>query len=108
LLEDLLEGQEVIVFRSDFHDLKFTGVRYDELAITNQRIVFYIRTGLLFKKDKSASISLKNIQSLNFHEKGVIRKKGELKIILGDTAIPLEGDLSSMKHLYENLVSLVK
>ena len=108
MLEDLLEPQEMIVFREEFSDLEYADEIYHELAISNKRVLFYRRTGLLFKKDKSASISLANIQSVNFHEKGVIRKKGLLQIHLGKSVIPLEGKLSEIKHLYQNLVSLIK
>lgn len=108
MLEDVLEAQEIIVFRSVISGLEYEHETYDELAITNKRIVFYKKTGIVFKKDKSASISLANIQSINFREKGVIRKKGVLEIHLVKSIIPLEGKLSEIKHIYQNLISLIK
>ena len=98
----------MIVFHEEFSNLEYNEESYDELAITTKRVIFYKRTGLVFKKDKGSSISLHNIESVDFHEKGVLRKKGELTIQLKDSSIPIVGKLSEVKHLYNNLISLIK
>lgn len=101
MLEDILEPKEVIIFKQSFSYEKF-----NELAMTNKRIVFYKRTGLIFKKDNTSSIPLKNIDSVHFHEKGVLRKKGVLELNLGrGDPIGLEGHPSEIKYLYNKILS---
>ena len=108
MLEDILKPNETIVHRDKYSDLEYNEESFEELVITNQRIIFYRRTGLVFKKDKGQSIPLRNIESVQFHEKGVMRKKGVLEIQVKDSIIPLKGKLSEMKHLYNNILSLIE
>ena len=109
MLEDILAPKEVIVFRQPYDRLEVHDEIFDELAITSQRIIFYKRTGLIFKKDNSSSIGLSNISGVKFSEKGVIRKKGVMEVYLKDNSIlPIEGNASEMKYLYQNLVSKIE
>ncbi|MGI0047849.1 MAG: hypothetical protein ACREBB_11795 [Nitrosotalea sp.] len=108
MLEDHLAPNEVIVFRQP-QEVEFKNEVYDELAITSQRIIFYKRTGLLFKKDNSSSIGLSNIGGVKFHEKGVVRKKGVMEVHLkNDNPLQIEGNASEMKYLYQNLLSRIQ
>jgi hypothetical protein len=105
VLEDILEPKEVIIFKQPF-DFEYNGSSFNELAMTNKRIVFYKRTGLIFKKDNTSSTPLKNINSVHFQEKGVIRKKGILEIDLGrGDPIGLEGNPSEIKYIYNKILS---
>lgn len=105
MLEDILEPKEVIIFKQPFR-FEFHGAKFDELAMTNKRIVFYKRTGLVFKKDNTSSTPLKNIGSVHFHEKGVMRKKGILELDIGrGDPIELQGNPSEIKYLYNKILS---
>jgi len=106
LLEDILEPEEVIITRLPFSE-KINGEKYDELAVTNKRLLWYKRKGLLFKKDSCNSISYNQLSNVKFLEKGVLRKKGVLELYLKDgSSLPqLEGKPSEIKYLYQNIVS---
>ena len=105
MLEDVLEPKEVIIFHEPF-ELEFAGDSYDELALTNRRVIFYKRTGLIFKKDNNSSIPLSNVNNVKFLEKGVIRKKGVLEIDIGkNKPIELAGNTSKIKYIYQKLLS---
>jgi len=108
MLEDLLESNEAILYRHPYNT-EFRGDRYNELVVSSKRIIFYKREGLIFKKDQSAIVGLSNINSIKFKEKGVLRKKGILEIVLREgTGFPLVGDASAMKHLYHSLMSRIE
>ena len=105
MLEDIIEAKETILFKKPF-DFEYNANKFNELAMTNKRIIFYKRTGLIFKKDNTSSTPLKNINTVHYAEKGVIRKKGVLEIELGRGGfIPLEGNPSMMKYLYNKILS---
>ena len=101
MLEDVLEPNETIIFREEI-----PVEEYQEMAMTNKRIILYRRTGLIFKKDDVSSIPLKSISNVKFHEKGVIRKKGELTMEIGkEEPLTLEGNLSEIKYVYNKILS---
>ena len=107
MLEDVLESKEVIVFHKPL-DIEFNGEGYNELALTNKRVLFYKRTGLVFKKDNTSSIPLSNVNNVKFLEKGVMRKKGILEIDIGKSKpIPLIGNPSEIKYIYQKLLSSI-
>lgn len=108
MLEDLLESNEAILYRHPY-DTEFRGDRYNELIVSSKRIIFYKRTGLLFKKDQSAILGLSNINTIKFKEEGILWKKGVLEIVLREgTGFSLVGDASAMKHLYHSLMSRIE
>lgn len=105
MLEDVLEPKEVVIFHEPF-ELEFVGDSYNELALTNRRVIFYKRTGLIFKKDTCSSIGYSQLGNVNYKEKGVIRKKGELILVIkGSKPIIIEGKPSEIKYIYQNIVS---
>ena len=107
MLEDILEPKETIIFRKHF-DVEFNKNNYNELALTNKRVIFYKRTGLVFKKDNTFSVPLSNISNVKFLEKGVLRKKGVLGIDIGSgKPIELIGNPSEIKYIYQKLLSSI-
>ena len=106
MLEDVLEPDEVIITRLPFSK-KINGEKYDELAVTNRRLLWYKRKGLLFKKESCYSTSYNQLSNVKFLEKGVLRKKCVLELHLKDgSSLPqLKGNPSEIKYLYQNIVS---
>ena len=107
MIEDILEPGETIVRELPFSE-KIDGEKYDELAITNKRLLWYKRKGLIFKKDSCNSISFNQLSNVQFLEKGVLRKKGVLQFFLKDGKSdfpPLIGNPSEIKYLYQHIVS---
>ena len=109
MLEDLLLPNEVIVFSQEFSGLEVGNQIFDNLAITNNRIIFYKRTGLIFRKDHVATIGLSKITGMQFKEKGVISKKGVVTLHLKEeNDMELVAGLSTMKYLYQSLASKIQ
>ena len=105
MIEDILEPKEVIITRLPVHH-EVNGQKYDELAVTNKRLIFYKRKGIIFKKDTCSSIGYSQLGNVLFKEKGVLRKKGELSLILrGGKPFTIEGKPSEIKYIYQNIVS---
>jgi len=105
MIEDVLESKEMIIVKLAVNH-EAQGQKYDKLAVTNKRLIFYKRTGLIFKKDTCSSIGYSQLGNVNYKEKGVIRKKGELTLILkGSKPIIIEGKPSEIKYIYQNIVS---
>lgn len=102
MLEDLLLPNEEVRFRKEIPNFKVSGEVYGELIITNKRIIFYKRNGLIFKKDISETIGLSKIDGLKFVEKGRINKKGLIEIY-GPIEHTIVGKLDETKHLYQAL-----
>jgi hypothetical protein len=108
MLEDTLLPNEVIVYRQDLPGVQVGAHVYDHLAITNNRIIFYKREGLIFKKDNVTTIGLSKLTAVQFNEKGLVSKKGILKLHLKDEQdIDVIGPLSSIKYLYQHLASKI-
>lgn len=105
MIEDILESKEVIITKLGVnHEIE--GQKFDELAVTNKRLIFYKRTGLIFKKDTCSSVGYSQLGNVNYKEKGVIRKKGELTLILNSgKSFTIEGKPSEIKYIYQNIVS---
>jgi len=63
LLEDVLERDEVIVKRLPFSE-EIDNEKYNELAVTNKRLLWYKRKGLIFKKDSCNSIGFNQLSKI--------------------------------------------
>ncbi len=108
MLEDILEPSETIIFRQHF-ETEVENEKYNELALTNKRVIVYKRKGLVFKKDSLSSVPLSNINNVKFLEKGVIRKKGVLELdILKGKFPPLVGKPSEIKYIYQQILNHIK
>ena len=106
MLEDLFLPNEEIKYRRNISNLSVGGERFDEMIITNHRILFYKRTGLIFKNDVVETIGLDSITGVKFRETGMISKKGHVEIH-GDEVRSMEGKASDMKQLYQVLSSKI-
>lgn len=102
-LDDLLHPNEEIRYRREMGKFTVGGEKYDELIITNQRLIFYRRSGILFKKDMCETIGLSSIDGIKFKEKGRIFKKGVVEIF-GSVKYRVEGTLADGHQLHQMLI----
>lgn len=106
-LEDLLLPNEEVRYRREIPNFKVSGEVYGELIVTDKRIIFYKRSGLIFKKDISETIGLSKISGLKFKEKGIISKKGVIEIH-GPIKLTIEGKLDDARYLHQTLVEKIE
>lgn len=102
-LNDLLLPNEEIQYRRKIPNFKIGGQSYEELIVTDKRMIFYKREGLIFKKDISETVSLSKISGIKFNEKGRINKKGQIEIY-GPIKLIIEGPLNDARYLHQTLV----
>ena len=91
----------------DITNFKANGQKYDDLIITDNRLIFYKRAGLVFKKDIVETIGLKTLQGIKFKETGLIKKQGVIEI-LGNIKWTITGKREELKTLYQALSDKLK
>jgi hypothetical protein len=106
VLEDFLLPGEVIIFQSrKVKSLNDHFIFY----ITDQRILLHRRRGVVFKKDRVISERIENIRTLDYDEKGLLRKKGLLHIeTISKKMEPIEGKVPDMKAIWQELQKYIK
>jgi hypothetical protein len=106
VLEDFLLPGEVIIFQSrKVKSLNDHFIFY----ITDQRILLHRRRGVVFKKDRVISERIENIRTLDYDEKGRLRKKGLLHIeTISKKMEPIEGKVPDMKAIWQELQKYIK
>ncbi|MBI2675863.1 MAG: hypothetical protein HYX24_05360 [Candidatus Aenigmarchaeota archaeon] len=104
-LQDFISPDESIKFRSPTA-IDYQGDSYDFL-ITNKRLIWYKRSGLIFKKDNFVCELLENVKSISFKEEGIINKKGIIRIAMGDRNLLFAGNLSAMRAVYNEAQALI-
>ncbi len=106
-LEELLLPNEEIRYRQKIKNFKVGGKSFDELLVTDKRLIFYTHSGLIFKKDISQTIGLSSINGIKFNEKGIIRKKGNIEIH-GSVKLKILGKLDDARHLHQVLLEKIE
>lgn len=71
--------------------------------VTNQRVIFHNRRGMLFKKDRLIDVLHKHISGINFSEEGLLFKKKLLTIRGTNTEINLQGKSSELEELHRQI-----
>ena len=106
MLTDFLYPDETIVFQSNkIESLNDNFFFY----ITDQRILLYRRRGVLFKKDRIISERIENIRSMQYGEKGVLRKKGVLRIeTFGKKMDPIVGKVADIKAIWQEMQKYIR
>lgn len=106
VLEDFLLPGEVIIFQSgNVRSLNDRFVFY----ITDQRILLHRRRGVVLKKDRVISERIENIRTLNYDEKGLVKKKGVLRIeTISKKMEPIEGKAPDIKAIWQELQKYIK
>lgn len=105
-LEDFLFPNEVIKDKST-ENITYGGQSY-ELYVTDKRLIFYSRTGSIFKRDNIISEKLLEIQTISFKEEGLFFKKGTINIETKDKKLLFEGSAENMKALYLELQKMIQ
>jgi len=87
---------EPVEYQGDFYDF----------YITDRRLLWHKRTGLIFKKDKFVAEVIENVSGISYEEKGIISKKGIIKIQMGDRKLEFSGSLKSIRAIYSQMQAL--
>ena len=106
VLEDFLLPKEIIRFQS--RKVKTLNDHFI-FYITDQRILLHKRRGVVLKKDRVISERLDNIRTLYYDEKGLMKKKGVLRIeTLSKKMEPIEGKVQDIKAIWQELQKYIK
>ena len=106
VLKDFLLPNETIRYESP-RKIRYLGDKF-YFYITNQRILAYRSKGKVFKKDRIIAEKLEAIKSLNYHEKGLMRKKGCLGVQTESKRMFFEGKIPDMKGIWQELQKYIK
>jgi len=106
VLEDFLLPDETVRYESP-SKVRYLGDKF-YFYITNQRILAYRSKGKVFKKDKIIAERLEGIQSLNYYERGFVRKKGCLSVQTESKRMYLEGKIPDVKGIWQELQKYIK
>jgi hypothetical protein len=106
VLKDFLLPGEVVIFQSGkVKTLNDHFVFY----ITDQRILLHRRRGVVLKKDRVISERIENIRTLDYDEKGLMKKKGVLHIeTMSKKMEPIEGRVPDIKAIWQELHKYIK
>jgi len=106
VLEDFLLPGEVVIFQSG--KVKSLNDRFI-FYITDQRILLHRRRGVVFKKDRVISERIENIRTLDYDEKGLVKRKGVLRIeTMSKKMEPIEGRVPDIKAIWQELQKHIK
>ena len=106
VLTDFLYPGETIVFQSNkiasLNDSFF-------FFITDQRILLYRRRGVLLKKDRVISERIENISTMYYGERGILRKKGVLRIETYSKKMdPIVGKVVDIKAIWQEMQKYIR
>ena len=106
VLSDFLYPGEMIVFQSNkIESLNDSFFFY----ITDQRILLYRRRGVLFKRDRIIAERIENINSMQYGEMGILRKKGVLRIeTLTKKMDPIVGKVADIKAIWQEMQKYIR
>ena len=104
-LEDFLMPNEQIRFHSS--KAVHFGTKKYEVILTDKRVILYARRGLVFTNDDVVSNRLDDLQGVKYQEKGVIDKKGTIRIQATKTEMDLWGPASEVKALYQQMMQFM-
>jgi hypothetical protein len=105
-VENFLAPGENVRYRSPT-PVEYSGDYYD-FYITDRRLMWHKRTGLIFKKDKFSTEVLENVTGIKYSEKGIISKKGIIQINMEDRKLEFSGSLSTIRAVYSHMQALMK
>jgi len=106
VLKDFLLPGEAIIFQSG--KVRTLNDRFD-FYITDQRILLHRRRGVVFKKDRVISERLENLRTLDYDERGLVKKRGVLHIeTISKKMEPIEGRVPDIKAIWQELQKHIK
>jgi hypothetical protein len=106
VLVDFLYPGEAVVFQSGkvrtLNDQFF-------FYITDQRILLHRRRGVFFKKDRVIAERLEDIRTMQYSERGTLKKKGVLHIeTVGKKMEPIVGKVADIKAIWQEMQKYVR
>ena len=105
LTEFLYPGETVLFQSGKIDSLNDSFFFY----ITDQRILMYRRRGVFFKKDRVVAERLEDIRTMHYSEKGVMRKKGVLRIeTFGKKMDPIVGKVRDVKAIWQEMQKYIR
>jgi len=104
-LEDFLIPGENVRYRSS-KMVEYQGDLY-EFCITDRRLIWYKRTGLIFKSDKIITENIGEVEGITYQEKGMLTKKGIITIVTTRKKLEFSGSRDSMRAIYSELQSYI-
>jgi len=100
-LEDWLLPNENVRFNAR-KAVDYGGITYD-FYLTNERVMLHNRKGVLIKKEAVIAERLEDITSMDYKEKGVIKKKGRLIISTNESKSEWEGKPAALKAIWHQM-----
>ena len=106
VLTDFLYPGETIVFQSNkIESLNDNFFFY----ITDQRILLHRRRGVLFKKDRIIAERIENIRTMQYGERGILRRRGVLRIeTLSKKMDPIVGKVADIKAIWQEMQKYIR
>ena len=106
VLSDFLYPDEAVVFQSGkvrtLNDQFF-------FYITDQRILLHRRRGVLFKKDRIIAERIEDIRTMQYSERGSLKKRGVLHIeTLSKKMAPIVGKVSDIKAIWQEMQKYIR
>lgn len=103
-LEDFMMPGESIRYSSpDVVD--YQGSLYT-FMITDRRVLWHRQKGLLFKKDNVISENIKDIVDMSYDEKGLVSKKGIVKLTTDRKKMEFSGKKDSIMEIFKELQTI--
>lgn len=103
VLDDFLMPGETVCYLSP-EPIEYQGDIYD-FCITNTRLIWHKRTGLIFKSDKVVAEYIGAIDGMSYEERGILSKKGIIKIRTTGKKLEFSGSKDSVRAIYVTLQS---
>jgi len=106
VLTDFLYPGETIVFQSGkIESLNDNFFFY----ITDQRILLHRRRGVLFKKDRIIAERIENIRTMQYGERGILRRRDVLRIeTLSKKMDPIVGKVADIKAIWQEMQKYIR
>ncbi len=106
VLKDFLLPNEAIRYQSPGM-IRYLGDKF-YFYITNRRILVYRSRGKVSKKDRIIAEKLEAVKSLNYNERGLIRKRGFLSVQTESKRMYFEGKIPDVKGIWQELQKHIK
>lgn len=104
-IEDFLLPGENILYRSQ-GEVKYQGDTY-RLCLTDRRIMWYKRKGLLLKSDKVITERMGEVREIHYEERGIVSRQGVIRIVTPSKIIEFSGSRSVMRDIYTFLQTFI-
>jgi hypothetical protein len=104
-LEDYLMPGEEIKFRSN-RTVRYGGKLYT-VVLSDRRILLYAQRGVLFKNDDLVAHKLADLQNVKYSERGILGKRGIIRVQSVKTEMDLEGPAEEIKALYQQIMQFM-